>query len=236
MTRTTLLLAATVWMFAMALFCGAQESPKAAPSAAFPESSNDTQHPVAQQRDLRYQLRPGDTFSLTFPFTPEFNQGSVAVQPDGFATLTGLGEISVVGKTLPELRELVQKSYSTIVSQQVIGVELKDFEKPYFVVGGEVGHPGKFDLRSDTTVAEAVMIAGGLKESSKHSQVLLFRRVSDEWMGVKKLDLKKMLSSGNLSEDLHLRAGDMVYVPKNALSKIKPFIPVSGVGMYANPL
>jgi polysaccharide biosynthesis/export protein len=237
------LLIAVAYILGVPVFpCGAQERLKTSPSdqvqqlSPAAQQSPGEQQSVLQKRDWRYQLRPGDSFSITFPFTPEFNQGGVAVQPDGYATLTGLGEVSVAGKTLPELRKLIQTSYSTIVSPQAITVELKDFEKPFFLVGGEVGHPGKFDLRSDTTVAEAVTIAGGFKDSAKHSQVLLFRRVSDQWMEVKKLDLKKMLGSGNLSEDLHLRAGDMIYVPKNALSKIKPFIPVPGVGVYASPL
>jgi hypothetical protein len=49
------------------------------------------------------------------------------------------------------------------------------------------------------------------------------------------VDLKKMLKSGNLAEDAHVRPGDMLYVPKNALSKIKHFIPVTTVGTYLNP-
>jgi polysaccharide export outer membrane protein len=198
------------------------------------DDSGGSDRPVPQKRDWRYQLRPGDSFSIRFPFTPEFNQQEVAVQPDGYVTLQGLGEVPVAGKTLPELRTLIQVSYSKIVSEQVITVELKEFEKPYFLVGGEVGHPGKFDLRGDTTVVEAVTIAGGFKETAKHSQVLLFRRVSEQWMQATKLDMKKMLSAGNLSEDLHLRPGDMIYVPKNAISKIKPFLPVPtiGTGIY----
>jgi polysaccharide biosynthesis/export protein len=223
--------------------CAGQDEPKTSPTDQVRQPSNGAQHvdqkeadhPVPQKRDWRYQLHPGDSFSIRFPFTPEFNQQDVAVQPDGYVTLQGLGEVPVAGKTLPELRKLIQASYSTIVSQQVITVELKDFEKPYFLVGGEVGHPGKFELRSDTTVAGAVAIAGGFRDTAKHSQVLLFRRVSDEWMEAKKLDLKKMLSAGNLSEDLHLRPGDMIYVPKNAISKIKPFVPVPGVGVALNP-
>ena len=35
--------------------------------------------------------------------------------------------------------------------------------------------PGKYDLRSDLTVTEAVAIAGGFTDKSKHSQVVLFR-------------------------------------------------------------
>src|SRR6476660_3817904 len=59
--------------------------------------------PVLQQRNPRYQLCHGDTFDLSFPFTPEFNQ-TVTVHPDGFITLAGLGDLYVLGKTVPELR------------------------------------------------------------------------------------------------------------------------------------
>src|SRR5207249_4925094 len=81
---------------------------------------------------------------------------------------------------------LLRTSYAKILHDPVINVELKDFEKPYFIVGGEVGHPGKFDLRGDTSVAQAVAIAGGLRDSAKHSQILLFHRVPDGWLQVKK--------------------------------------------------
>jgi polysaccharide export outer membrane protein len=234
-----MLLAVLAYVLApLAFALPSQDTAKTTPADQGQQLSSPVQHddsaspdrPVPQRRDWRYQLRPGDSFSIRFPFTPEFNQGDVAVQPDGYVTLAGLGEVSVAGKTLPELRKLIQESYSKIVSLQVITVELKEFEKPYFLVGGEVGHPGKFDLRGDTTVVEAVMMAGGFRDTAKHSQVLLFRRISDQWMEAKKLDLKKMLSAGNLTEDLHLRAGDMIYVPKNAISKIKPFLPVPSVG------
>jgi polysaccharide export outer membrane protein len=240
-TNKGMLLAVVASVLAPLTFAlASQDRSKATPAEQAQQLSSPAQHddsgnldrPVPQKRDWRYQLRPGDSFSIRFPFTPEFDQQDVAVQPDGYVTLEGLGEVPVAGKTLPELRKLIQTSYSTIVSPQAITVELKEFEKPYFLVGGEVGRPGKFDLRGDTTVVEAVTIAGGFRDTAKHSQVLLFRRISDQWMEAKKLDMKKMLNAGNLSEDLHLRPGDMIYVPKNAISKIKPFLPTPGVGLY----
>ncbi len=88
-------------------------------------------------------------------------------------------------------------------------------------------------MRGDTTVLEAIGIAGGFSERSKHSQVLLFRRLSEQWTSAKILNVKKMLASADLSEDLHLRPGDMIVVPKNALSKIKSFLPTSSIGIYA---
>jgi polysaccharide export outer membrane protein len=192
------------------------------------------QTPVLQHRDRRYQLHSADVLELNFPFTPEFNQ-SVTVQPDGYITLRGVDSIRVEGQTLPEVTNSLRSVYAKILHDPVINVELKDFEKPYFIVGGEVGHPGKFDLRGDTTATEAVAIAGGLRESAKHSQVVLFHRVPDGWVQVKKLNMKKMLKDGNLDEDAYMQPGDFLYVPKNTMSKIGKFIPTSSLGLYANP-
>ena len=192
------------------------------------------QTPILQHRNRRYQLHSADVLELDFPFTPEFNQ-TVTVQPDGYITLRSVDGMRVEGQTLPEVSNSLRSAYSKILHDPVINIELKDFEKPYFIVGGEVGHPGKFDLRGETTATEAVAIAGGLRDSAKHSQVLLFHRVPDGWIQVKKLNMKKMLKDGALEEDAHLEAGDFLYVPKNLRSKIDRFIPTSSLGMYANP-
>src|SRR6202021_818868 len=138
-------------------------------------------------------------------------------------------------QTISELPRTTRPAYPKNLHPPIITVRLMEFEKPYFIVGGEVGHPGKFELRGDTTMTQAVAIAGGFTETSKHSQVWLFRRVSNDWAETQQLDLKKMLKSGNLREDAHLRPGDMLYVPKNTLSKMKRFIPVATVGTYLNP-
>ena len=203
-------------------------SPDASAKSPVDESGFQSRHP-------RYKLQLGDTFDVSFDLSPEFNQ-TVTVQPDGYITLRSVEGIRVEGQTLPEVINSLQNAYGKILHDPVINVELKDFEKPYFIVGGEVGHPGKFDLRGDTSATEAVAIAGGLRDSAKHSQVVLFHRVPDGWAQVKKLNMKKMLKDGNLDEDAYLQPGDFLYVPKNTMSKIARFIPSSSVGMYTNPL
>jgi len=190
--------------------------------------------PELHRRNPRYQLCNDDVLQLTFVLTPEFSQ-TVTVQPDGFITLLGVGDLHVEGQTIPEVTQSIQAAYEKKLHNPMLTVRLLDFEKPYFIAGGQVGHPGKFELRGDTTLLQAVAIAGGFTEASKHSQVWLFRRVSNDWVETKQFDLKKMLKSGDLSEDAHLRPGDMLYVPQNSLSKIKRFIPVATVGAYFNP-
>ena len=173
-------------------------------------------------------------YLFSIRFAVSINQ-TVTVQPDGYITLRGVDSIRVEGQTLPEVNDSLRSVYAKILHDPVINVELKDFEKPYFIVGGEVGHPGKFDLRGETTATEAVAIAGGLRDSAKHSEVMLFHRVPDGWVQVKKLNMKKMLKDANLNEDAYLQPGDFLYVPKNTMSKIGRFIPTSSLGLYANP-
>jgi hypothetical protein len=43
-----------------------------------------------------------------------------------------------------------------------------------------------------------------------------------------------MLKERTLKEDAHLRAGDMVFVPQNTISKITRFLTKPAVGMYMN--
>ena len=80
-----------------------------------------------------------------------------------------------------------------------------------------------------------IAIAGGFNDTSKHSQVLLFRKVSNDWVESTTLNVKKMLRAGNLGEDLHLQPGDMLYVPQNRISKIERFLPVPHPGVIINP-
>jgi protein involved in polysaccharide export with SLBB domain len=205
-----------------------------ASQAMIEATASNRQQPVLQHRDPRYELCKGDIFELTFPFTPDFNQ-TVSVNPDGFITLAGLGDLRVAGKTVPEVRELLKTAYARILHDPVVNIVLKDFEKPYFIASGQIGHPGKYDLRGDTTLTQAIAIAGGFNESSKHSQVLLFRQVSNDWIEVKVVDVKKMFQAGNLTEDLHLQPGDMFFVPQNRISKIKKWIPYTSVSAGVNP-
>ena len=64
--------------------------------------------------------------------------------------------------------------------------------------------------------------------------MVLFRRVNDDLVETRLLNLKKMLK-GSLKEDAHLKPGDLVFVPQNAISKISRFLAKPSVSMYMNP-
>jgi polysaccharide biosynthesis/export protein len=181
-----------------------------------------------------YRLQKSDVIEIKFNFASEFDQ-TVSIQPDGFIPLKGLDELYVQGMTVSELRSTIRQTYSGWLHDPEVTIGLKDFEKPYFIAAGAVARPGKYELRGDSTVTEGVAMAGGFTEPAKHSQVVLFRRISEERTEARILNVKQMLNARNLAEDFHLRAGDLVYVPQNWISKIRRFLPTSSLSTYVNP-
>jgi polysaccharide export outer membrane protein len=180
-------------------------------------------------------LRSGDSFDINFEFSPEFNQ-SLIVQPDGYVSLREIGDIHVSGLTLPEVQQLLKTKYAGILTRPDISVTPKDLDKSYFIATGEVSKPGKYELRGDITVTEALAIAGGFSpDRAKHSEVVLFRKEGDSLGQGKVFNVKQMLKSRDLSEDVYLRPGDLLYVPQNKWSKLRQVLPTPGVGMQVIP-
>jgi len=198
-----------------------------------PSSPNSDPTTFEQWASGRYRITASDVIELKFPFVPEFDQ-TLTVQPDGYVTLRGVGDLRVQSRSIPELRQLVEEAYTPILRDPVVTITLKEFEKPYFVAFGEVKTPGRVELRGVVTLTQGLAMAGGMTDSAKYSQVLLFRRYSEEMVEVKKIDVKKMMSH-NLNEDYVLRPGDTIFVPKNAIAKISPYLPIAGMFVYLAP-
>ncbi|HUJ95574.1 MAG TPA: polysaccharide biosynthesis/export family protein [Terriglobales bacterium] len=186
------------------------------------------------KRHPLYRLQASDVVEVDFTFAPEYDQ-TISVQPDGFITLRGTQDLYAAGLTLAELRQKICQSYAGLLHEPEVSIVLKDFERPYFVASGQVVRPGKYELHGDATVTEALAMAGGFTEAAKHSEVILFRRVSGDRVETRVLNVKEMLNARNLAEDVRLRAGDMLWVPQNRISKIRRYLPISSLSLYLNP-
>lgn len=182
-----------------------------------------------------YRLSKSDVVEVTFTFSPDFNQ-SLTVQPDGYVALKGAGMLVAERLTISELQQAIASRYRGVLHEPEITVTLKSFDKPYFLASGEVARPGKYELRGDLTVNEAVAIAGGFTPQARHSQVVLFRRISADVAESHVIDVKKMLATRDLREDWHLRPGDFVFVPQSRISKIRKYVPAGSMSWYMNPL
>ena len=182
----------------------------------------------------RYRLQPGDVMEVQYRYSPEFNQ-TVTVQPDGYVTLEIGGDLKVAGFTIEETRQAILRQASKRLQDPVATIVLKEFQKPYFVVAGEVASPGKIEMRERVTAIQAIMLAGGMKETAKSSQVVVFRQINSDVAEVKVLNLKSIRRTSDLENDLTLQAGDMVFVPRDRISKIERFMKLASVAAFMAP-
>jgi len=143
-----------------------------------------------------------------------------------------VGDLKLQGLTLEEVKAALLEKASQRLKDPEITIVLKDFVKPYFVVGGEVGTPGRYEMRGTVTALQAIAMAGGFKNSSKHSQVVLFRKVSPDLAKTQILDLKAAMTGSASEPNIDLRPGDMLIVPQNKISKIERIVKIANIGAY----
>ncbi|MGI8988244.1 MAG: polysaccharide biosynthesis/export family protein [Bryobacteraceae bacterium] len=187
--------------------------------------------PALQERNPRYRLQPNDVVEVQYRYTPEYN-GTVSVEPDGFVSLQLVGEVKIGGLTLEEASGAIVAKANTRLKDPEVTVLLKDFVKPKITVAGEVNRPGTLEIRGGMTAIEAIALSGGFKDSAKHSQVILLRRIDPEMAEVKIIDIKKAMTAEGIREDISLRPGDMLVVPQSMVAKIDRYVKWATVALY----
>jgi polysaccharide biosynthesis/export protein len=227
-------------VFASALFVGCTatlvgQSLRADSTSSAAATANSGQsgraQPQLEQRNPRYVIQRADVLLLSFALSSELDQ-TVTVQPDGYINLQNGRSVHAQGLTVPELVDAIKTAYVGTLHNPIVNVDLKDFQKPFFTVTGQVGKPGQYELRADITIAEAIAVAGGLEPTAK-TQIFLFHRTSDQWFEVKKVNLKDLLHGKNVNEDATLKPGDMIFVPEKFITNFKKYVPYSAnAGAY----
>lgn len=228
-------------VFAITPTCARAQQGGALSASAAPANAGDSSSPQPvgdvpelHHRNPRYKIQHSDTLSITFPLSPELDLPKAIVQPDGYINLQGAGSVHIEGMTVPEVVDALKKAYAGVLHEPIIDVDLVDFQKPYFTVSGQVGKPGEYELRHETTIAEAIAMAGGLAPTAK-TQVFFFHRVSSDWLEVKKFNVNDLLHGKNVNEVPRLAPGDMIIVPEKFITKFRKYVPYgvgTGFGLY----
>lgn len=181
-------------------------------------------------RDQPYRLQPSDVLDLEYVYTPEYNQVAT-VEPDGTVRLKLIGSIKVAGLSLDQATAAITAKASVPLNSPELTLTLKEFVKPHITVYGEVTRPGEYDIHGEVTVLQAIALSGGVKDTSKQTQVVLVRKINSDVAEVKVIDVKAMSTAKGAREDFALRPDDMLIVPKNRLGKIEPYIRVASMGL-----
>lgn len=192
-----------------------------------PEHAADDSEAVAIYYDGIPRVRPGVVVTIQVG-APSQSPVSMQVQVDqnGEATLPYLLDSPVMcnGKTLDELKwELIER-YKAYIRQPVVAVSFVPTDgnngvSPYGTVNvlGEVQMPGPVNMPAtmDLTVTKVIKLAGGLRPFADKSRI---RVTSCDKAGNKHrtiVNLQEIGKNGDITKDIALRAGDVVWVPES---------------------
>ncbi|AFL88023.1 periplasmic protein involved in polysaccharide export [Terriglobus roseus DSM 18391] len=189
---------------------------------------------VALKQRSSYRLHAGDQLTVQFTYTPDLNQ-AVTVQPDGYIVLPSTGQVQVGGRTVDEAIKLIEEKAAGHLKDPEVAIVLTDFQKPYFIVAGQVNAPLRYDMREPTTALKAVMLAGGIKSTGKEKQVVVFHDMEGASPQVRVLNLKKMSDPKIFEHDMELSSGDIVFVPRTTMDRVADVAKVAATfGLYLN--
>jgi protein involved in polysaccharide export with SLBB domain len=85
-------------------------------------------------------------------------------------------------------------------------------ENKQVLILGEVKSPGVLNNDPPHTLLEAIVKKGGFADDSDKSKVVVIRREGDK-ANITVHNLKKFLKKGDISSNILLQKGDVVYVP-----------------------
>ncbi len=189
---------------------------------------------LCQNRELlstpRYHLRANDVLKISYHLTPELD-ATVSVQPDGFIVLPGMGEVKLSGLDLHQATEAITEKAAQRLNHPEITVEITQFEKPHFFVGGRVGKPGEYTLNGPLTALQAIQVAEGFQESARQTQVLLIRPIGDGLGETHVLDLHRHAKQEKVAEFL-IQDGDTLVVSESKLNIVTKYMRLVNPGVY----
>lgn len=162
-----------------------------------------------------YILQRGDDVEIKAYNIPELDQ-LVRIRPDGRISVLLLDDVQAAGLTATALGEKLSTGFAAHYRNPRISVIVRGFNSLSVYVGGEVQRPGLVPLHGDLTALQAVLEAGGLKETSRSSSVMLLRPEDNGKPRTITLNVDDVLH--NRAPDIPLRPADVVFVPKSNIS------------------
>jgi len=90
-------------------------------------------------------------------------------------------------------------------------------------VFGEVKSPGVYPTRGDIHVMEAIALSGGFEQRAVLGSAKILRGDMTK-PEVIACDINRLLNKGDMSQNIKMQNGDVLYVPKNIIGKISDFL------------
>lgn len=165
-----------------------------------------------------YRIRPLDTLRFEMYAEPD-NRGEYRVSKEGNITLNFIGQISVQGKTLAELKDYIEKRYRDdgFYKNPQVTLTITAYAERRIYVSGYVASPGPvlIPIEEELTLGKAIDAARGVLPRASRTGVTVTRTKDGVIERVWEVDLKRIQEGKD--PDFPLEEGDRIYVPDSAI-------------------
>jgi len=160
-----------------------------------------------------YIIGPEDVIEVSVWKSPDLSM-TIMVRPDGMISLPLIGDIRASSRTAKELKEEIEQKLTEYKQDPVVSIIVKETNSQAIYVTGEVARPGKFPLRSEITIVQAITLAGGFTQWADKDQIVIIRKSPMNPEGNRfTLKYSDIVSGKNMKANTLLKAGDTVIVP-----------------------
>src|ERR1700730_37672 len=171
-------------------------------------------------------LKSGDTLSISVLQDSKLDR-TVVIDPSGEIAFPLAGHIRARGLTPQALENILKAKLKGNYKDDNLDVTVavanspKDIPeedlKPKIFITGEVIRPGSYVVRQQTTLLQAIALAGGVGPYAAKRRIQVRRRFQggDETIFV--FDYKAYEAGYDLEGNIALRAGDVIMVPERGL-------------------
>jgi polysaccharide export outer membrane protein len=170
---------------------------------------------VAAERDANrgaapetYRIGPEDVLQISV-WKNDAMSRAVPVRPDGKISLPLLNDVQAAGLTALELREVLTKKLAEYMPSPEVSVIVTDVRSFKVSVIGEVARPGRYELKSWSTVLDVLALAGGFTQFAARSRIVILQ---PDGKTLKRIPFNYNKIAGE-QENFYLRNGDIVLVP-----------------------
>ncbi len=185
------------------------------PPQSNPPASRAAASPIPV--DQGYLLGAGDKIKLDIFSVPEYS-GDYQVLADGTLNLPLAGSVTVQDMSLKDASAAISKKLSEWLTRPIVTVSLLASRPINVAVSGEVTRPGSYTTTLSEggipTLTKMLQLAGGMSQSADLQRVQVVRRSGKGGITqTRTVDLRQLLRTGDISQDLPLRDGDSIVVP-----------------------
>ncbi len=164
-----------------------------------------------------YFIGPEDILEITVWKNADLSK-QVQVRPDGRISLPLLGDILAVAKTPTQLTDEISAGLKSYMENPTISILVKEVNSYQLYVLGEVNKPGKYPLKSKTTLLQGITVAGGFTAMAARNKIVVFRFSKDgEGLAKLKASYDDIVVRDGSIQNIELMPGDQIVVPSETM-------------------